>query len=707
MNISGHSDNRGKSAAASPLTPPSLFSRLFDLIDAVERAISEDHLIVFDRKTLCLITFLVLALLALTVSKIHYSSIAAWDEIVTEYHDSKRPAKVLWGTPKFIRIDEWHIVAPAVVSQAAKHFPVENYSLGGGKVPVLMGLPSRHFSALFLPQNWGYFLLGVEMGFSFFWNYGVILFVLSSFLLFRLLTRNKFWMPLFGSLFLFFSSFVQWWSICGAMFTAFNFMTIAFIYLVSSKRRLTIILAAGALFFFSINFSLTLYPPFQVPLALLWFACCAGYLLQYCKRSMVQKNLKWRVIAGVACLLCIASFAVLFYVDLQSSISLTMHTVYPGKRFSTGGKFGWERLFSGFYGIFFDEKNFIWGNICETSSFLLVFPVIVVAVAVRAIRGKAVPLEIALSAYLLFLTFYVLWGLPPVISRLTLLSFVPSYRAIIGLGVGNIILVVVFLGSAQGEQKIAPAVSMVLFILFLSCLLAHGMYLNATTNHFFRPWQISAISIFFSIAAVLLLNRRKLIFSIMILAFIFLSTCSVLPVSRGLGFIVDKTLYRVVKEIVAKDPEARWLVYRSGLLGEFISAAGANVLSGTKYCPDFSVIGILDPPGRGGDIYNRFAHIVVVNRAEVDKVDFSLLYTDCYAIAISPFSDKLRKLGIKYLLMPDDSTYYNVEQGKGRGIVPVVDRPIDRFWVLEIREKPDPADTVQHTRAPTTDARIF
>src|SRR5271157_924909 len=179
MNISAHSDAAGKFATGSPLTPSSLFSRLFDLIDALGRAISEDHLIVFDRKTLYLITFLILALLALTVSKIHYSSIAAWDEIVTEYDDSKRPSTVLWGTPKFIRIDEWHIGVPALLSQAAKHFPVENYSLGGGKAPVLTSLPCRHFSALFLLQNWGFFLLGIEMGFSFYWNYGVISLVLS------------------------------------------------------------------------------------------------------------------------------------------------------------------------------------------------------------------------------------------------------------------------------------------------------------------------------------------------------------------------------------------------------------------------------------------------------------------------------------------------------------------------------------------------
>ncbi len=668
---------------------PGLFARAGNRIDRLCRHVNEDHLIVFDKRSVLFITALLALFAAAVVSKIHYSSIPVWDSILSERASGATASRVLWGTPKVIRIDEWRGDTPFILSQAARHFPTINYSLGPEKIPVLMGLPSKHFSALFQPQNWGFFVLGLERGFSFFWNYGVASILLSSFLLFMLVSRNRFWLSVFGTLFLFFSSFVQWWFFAstGAMFAAFNVITIAFVYLASSKRRLTIMCGAGVLFFFAVAFALSLYPPFVIPLGLLSAACCIGYLLQYCAWNDVKKNLVMRAVAGVCCLVCLAVFAIVFYRDLQSSISLTMNSVYPGKRISTGGDFGVARLFSGFYGLFFTEKRFLWGNICESSSFVMLYPFVVAAVLWRAVKGKPQPLQIALSIYLLILSVFVLFGFPAFLSRYTLMSFVPSYRAIIGLGVGNILLVVVYLSSAGEKPKFAPARSMALFVVLLACLLAHGLYLGFVSNHFFQPWQISAVCVFFSFAVWLLLSGRKTVFCFMILAVVLPSTYSVLPVSRGLGFIVDKKLYRSVKEVVAGDPQGKWLVFGSGVLGELVTATGALVVNGTKYCPDFSAMHILDPSGHGNAIYNRFAHIYVVPCRDTTIVDFRLVYEDAYEIVMSPLSGKVRDLHVKYLLVPNDSTCYNVEEGKSKGVIPRVDRPIDNFWILEITDK--------------------
>jgi hypothetical protein len=650
--------------------------------------INEDHLIVLDRKSTWFIAGLIVLFSGLTIFKIHYSSIPIWDSILSERDSSAHASRLIWGTPKFIRIDEWRGVTPFILSQAAQHFPTANYALGPGKIPVLMGLPSLHFSALFQPQNWGFFVFGLERGFSFFWNYGVASILLSSFLLCMLISRNKFWPSIFGMLFLFFSSFVQWWFFAsmGAMYSAFFFMIISFIYLVSSRKRLTIILSSASLVLFAIDFALWLYPPYMVPLGLLSITCCVGYLMQYCTWDMVKTHFRFRIVVGVCCLVCLAIFGIAFYRDLHATMAQAMNTVYPGKRFSTGGNFGVDRLFSGFYALFFTETRFLWGNICETSGFVLVYPVIISVVLWRAVKGKLQPLQISLSIYLLALSAFVLFGFPAFLSRCTMLSFVPSYRAIIGLGVGNIILAVAFLSNKEERPKLSPTFSMMLFVVPLVCFLAHGLFLAAESNHFFQPWHVSAVCLYFSAATWFLLSGRKLIFCCMILAVVISSTCTVLPISRGLGFIIDKKLYRTVKEISEKDPQGKWLIFGSGVLGELVTATGAPVVNGTKYCPDSSTMNVLDPSGRGNAIYNRFAHIFVMPCKDTSTVHFRLVYEDAYEILMSPLSPKVRDLHVTYLLVPSDTACYNIEQGKRKGIVPLVDKPIDNFWILKVRD---------------------
>lgn len=686
--------------------------KLFAKIDG---ACSEVHLIVFRKKAVSFISVLFLLFVVLVFCKIHYSSIGIWDAIFPTLDDLKPSAKILIGDPKLIRVDEWRILSPYLLSQAAKNFPSENYTFGPGKAPVLLDLPARHFSNFFEPQNWGFFVLDVERGFSFLWNYAVFGFIISSFLLLMLLTKNNFGLSVFGSLFLFFSGFFQWWCLAtvGVMVTAFNCILISFIYLISSKKPGVIVAAAAFLLLFVFNFSLTFYPAFQVPLGLLMIALLIGYVCEYfsIKSFFRFQSLRICLLCAVALGVCIVAY--FLYSDLKSTIVLTMNTAYPGKRFSIGGDFGLDRLFSGFYGLFFNEKKFLWGNVCESSSFIFYFPVIIVAVGVNCFRKKCDPLQIALSVYLLVMGFFIVQGFPPFLAKISLLSFVPSYRGIIGLGVGSILLTVAFLNSKstvfslnpqtsvfsearfgvkhaamEDTSKLAPkffnaAVNIFLFILFFACLAGLGVFLNGKAPGFFKQWQICIIGIFFSLTVCLLLNHKTRLFCLMAFLIAFLSTYFVYPVSQGLGFISDKKMYKCVRNIVEKDPQANWMIYGVDIQCGFIEATGANVFNGTKFIPDMQSMKILDPLGKNSFIYNRFAHVLVLNRPEIDKVDFRLFFQDCYGIGISPFSDKLNELKIKYLLMPDDPTYYSVEEGTKRGIVPVYKNPIDHFWILE------------------------
>ena len=106
-----------------------------------------------------------IAFLGLTALRIHGSSIVRWSVILNE---EKTASALLYLHPRDIRSDEWLVWTPSVLAQARHQppFPVENPTLGAGRSPMLMNLPTRHWSTLFRPQLWGYFVFDLEHGFA-------------------------------------------------------------------------------------------------------------------------------------------------------------------------------------------------------------------------------------------------------------------------------------------------------------------------------------------------------------------------------------------------------------------------------------------------------------------------------------------------------------------------------------------------------------
>jgi hypothetical protein len=163
--------------------------------------------------------FLILLLIAgivLTALRIHGSSVVRWSVILNEESTAQ---SLLYGLPRDVRSDEWLVWTPSLLAQAnhIPPFPVENPVLGAGRSPMLLNLPTRHYSTLFRPQLWGYFLFDVEHGFAWNWNLKVFGLLAAMFLLIRKLADGDFWIALLGSLWVFCSSYMQWWFSCPPM----------------------------------------------------------------------------------------------------------------------------------------------------------------------------------------------------------------------------------------------------------------------------------------------------------------------------------------------------------------------------------------------------------------------------------------------------------------------------------------------------------
>ena len=161
-------------------------------------------LIRFDRRVRLLIGICVGLFVLLTLAKINYSSITIWNQVIPDGSDPKRG--LITGTPRNMRLDEWGVLAPAFLSQANLGYPATNPGLGGDQTPLVMNLPVKHFIGLFRPDYWGFLLLGPEMGFAWWWNFKIFFTLISVTLFFLVLTRNNFWLSVFGAFWVTFSA---------------------------------------------------------------------------------------------------------------------------------------------------------------------------------------------------------------------------------------------------------------------------------------------------------------------------------------------------------------------------------------------------------------------------------------------------------------------------------------------------------------------
>src|SRR5438067_12356643 len=207
--------------------------------------------------------------------KLSGSSVGMWRNLLAEPGIARG---LILFSPKHLRGEEWGIWTPAMLSQARQNppFPIENPSLGAGRAPLLMSVPVAYYTTLFRPQLWGFFVLDFERGFSFYWctkAFGLLAAVAWAL---RQIGVRSYLLAIFGAVWVLFSSYVQWWFSSPAMLpdmlaSWFVCLGCAVTFLKDRNPRKTVI-GLLCFIFFGINFVLCLYPPYQIPLALLFFA---------------------------------------------------------------------------------------------------------------------------------------------------------------------------------------------------------------------------------------------------------------------------------------------------------------------------------------------------------------------------------------------------------------------------------------------------
>lgn len=634
-------------------------------LDRAGEKISEESLIRFDFRVF-LLTFILVLLFAVSVGfRLHGSSISYWDVVYPEARTEK--TGLIAGRPKSTRSDEWLVGTPWMLSQYQQGYPVHNYNIGANNDPLLNNIPARHFTTIFKPQNWGYFSMGVERGFSFWWNFKIFGLLGGFFLLLMLLTRNHFWLSLTGSLWVLLSGFTQWWfsTMMVELLASFALMFVGLCYLFLARKKALVAAGAMLLTVFGLDFVLFFYPPFQVPLGWLTLFLAGAYFTTGGRWQLLKIGLKTRLPIAAGLGLLAAFVLYLFYQDTRETIHAILNTDYPGRRVDSGGDTGLVRMFSGFTWEPSGELDYpkVWFNASETSNFIMLFPVVLLAWYrnyILKVRNK--PIITALLLYLFLISIWLLVRLPAPLARLSLMSYVPTNRAILALGIASILVTLIYLAGNDSSEMDADhaekpagagapmdrAFARNSALAFFVLLNLYGLLYIQTTGEDFRYRYVILMAGFFAVLSWLILTRRRAAFSVLILLAL-TPYLTVNPLARGMDPVFENRIYLAGSELASREPDTRWIVFGNPSLAALLKASGMEIVNGAKYTPDLDFYAAIDPTGDNRAIYNRYAHTTFNEPAlPAEPAGFRLLSGDAYAVDISPCSEDMKKLGIDH-----------------------------------------------------------
>ncbi|MCM2313999.1 MAG: hypothetical protein NDJ92_02465 [Thermoanaerobaculia bacterium] len=590
-------------------------------------------------------------LVVATAARIHGSSVAAWN---SEMNRVNRPDfGILLGTPRMIRSDDWTVGTPFIMSQALQPdpFPTVNTSLGAKQSPMLLNVPVRHWSVLFKPHLLGFFVLDLERAYALMWQLKVVGLLLSAAMLIYLLTEERLGIALLGSAWILFSSFTQWWfstqlpESLTALFAAMSFAML----LPGEKALGWRIVQTCGLIYAAVAFSVLLYPPFQIQLLYLALAVVMAWMWQLRGREKVWRRAvpAW----GGAGLLC-AFLLGLWLWELRDSFAAMAATSYPGARESAGGDLPSLKLFSGFFNPLMSEASVPdgWLNVCESSSYLLLFPVLLVATAVRWRRGRRpAPMQIALASYCLGFWLWNSVEFSAIVGRYTGLGQVHGNRGFLGIGIASILWCCVELAGASRDGELVPRSSRRTVLVCLGVAAAYALAMLRATPGFFEMVPLAICSIWAALLAASLWLGRARPFAALLLPPLVAVYGLVNPVAQGLQPITESRLYSTVRTMVQREPRAMWAASDRGGLAEYLMSAGAVVVNGTKFIPPVEQMSLFDVGGRQRFIYNRYAHAYIESGNETAEPYFELRVQDQYVLHLPLRPEPWRRLGVRYL----------------------------------------------------------
>lgn len=177
-------------------------------IERLANRLSEERVLTISPRSLIFIASLFGMAILYVCLCLNQSSIGIWK---TLYGQSMYRPTISLGSPKGVRSDEWNTLTPWILNQYSNGFQPHNNNVGGENSAVLTGTPVAGVLSLAQPKFLGFYILPEEYGFSWSWAWKTFATLGALFMLLLALTEGSGRWALLGTLWIYGSSFTQWW----------------------------------------------------------------------------------------------------------------------------------------------------------------------------------------------------------------------------------------------------------------------------------------------------------------------------------------------------------------------------------------------------------------------------------------------------------------------------------------------------------------
>jgi len=593
-------------------------------------------------------------------------------------HATPDPA-LLAGTPRHIRNDEWGVATPLLVAQSHHGFsPISDDSIGNHTVTVLPDIPNTDWSTLFKPWDLPVLVLDLEHGFAARWWVMSLVLLLGAYILLLALT-DRVDIAVVFSLALWLSPFFQWWYLSSSLDTVgMAMMSVgAFAYSLrasSTPRRVAWLTLAA---YSAIGFTLLFYPPFQIPTALVVGVVGVCYVVgRWHELGLTARRLAIDL-GGLA--VVIGGTLGIFYLHSRSTIVAIDGTVYPGHRRVSGGGTSLLQLLSAPFGLTLAQRGTALPftlNQSEISSFVLLGPFALLQiqrVRLRAFAPRWRLLLVGTAGVFVTITAWYLISLPPILASVLFLNRVEAKRAILGVGLGSILLMALFC-AAEFEHEDVPRPTperdvplgpparqrRILTGAVICGAVAFGMYfwagrsLRLTVPGLNLSLWVAGIMSVAAAVVVALICARKVLWGG--LALVLLGAVISLPVNplyQGLGPLTSSPILSAFARAASKPPNAThraWLSFFDKSFNAVLVASGLPTLNASDVYPNAKAWRALVPNDKHRFVWDRYANLAFFPAPSGAPPTLTLYGPETMLISIDPCGPAAGRLGVGFVV---------------------------------------------------------
>lgn len=520
------------------------------------------------------------------------------------------------GSARGIRSDEWMVLTPYMQIAVENDFATANsISPYQESLRTFQALPLRDWALLFKPYHWGFLVAPPAYGYSFYFFFLAAAFIVGWALFVRKLGLSV-WVSVPIAVALYFSQYVQaWWTTNAGAFALAPWVALAWMY--SGNRLARIGLTAYAILVWLLSCA---YPPFLYSIAL-----AIGFLILGFRRDAIRVGTLFD--ATVAGSIALALFIGYFH----ELIDVMQQTVYPGRRIAASGGVGLERLLGHFAPTalingYEPLPRFTNSNACEIAVLSTLLPLFAVCLADhRRFRAWMQDHRWSIFAILVGLGVFAAWmflSVNPLIARVSGLYLVPPARALVGFGLLVNILAAAYLAIAGVRVSTVRA-------LLLAGAAAGAVAVKYLLGDGSISGTFSRLDLVPLAAVVVVLGGMAIVHSANA------RTVLVCWVAAGANLAmfglfnpvqVAHPIFNLDRELVRSTLlergavlDERGTLVAPGHYGALIAGAGISSINHVLYAPqlDFfrGYFGDMEP-ARFNEIFNRYAHVSVIEGSE-------------------------------------------------------------------------------------------